>query len=71
MQGILIIALKSEQVSHLKGALRCGATKQEVDTVVEQTALVFGLEALKQAQEVRDDTWRKEAEKKDKKKPKA
>jgi hypothetical protein len=47
--------------------MRCGATREETDTVVEQTGLSWGEEALAQARSVRDDTWAKEKKDKEKK----
>jgi len=56
-----------QMVSHLRGSMRCGATREETDTVVEQTGLSWGDEALAQARTVRDDTWAKEKRDKEKK----
>mmetsp|Transcript_29667 Transcript_29667/g.78166 ORF Transcript_29667/g.78166 Transcript_29667/m.78166 type:complete len:257 (-) Transcript_29667:562-1332(-) len=48
-----------QMVSHLRGAQRCGASREEIDTVIEQSYLSYGDEALKQSRKVRDDFWAK------------
>lgn len=49
--------LPLQLVSHLRGAIRSGATRDEVFATVEQVHLVWGDAAQQQARAVRDVRW--------------
>mmetsp|Transcript_72037 Transcript_72037/g.192501 ORF Transcript_72037/g.192501 Transcript_72037/m.192501 type:complete len:264 (-) Transcript_72037:330-1121(-) len=51
--------LPIQTLSHIRGCIRCGVTKEEVDSVIDQTGLVWGEKALKQVQAIRDEVWAK------------